>query len=84
MANVKVNKNVLVDLLKDEAVKEQIAAIIIEILGKDKGAILVALLEQLQAGQGTTTEPKKPWYKKLISWVSTLLPLVLGFFGKKK
>lgn len=84
MANVKVNKNVLVDLLKDEAVKEQIAAIIIEILGKDKGAVLIALLEQLQTNQGTTTEPKKPWYKKLISWVSTLLPIVLSFFGKKK
>ena len=83
MAN-KLNKGVLVDLLKDPEVKAAIEALIVELLGKDKGALLLALLEQLQVGQGEDAPTVKPkWYVRVFNWAKAILPFVLSFFKKK-
>lgn len=81
MANNKLNKNILTDLLKDDEVRAQVEALIVELLGKDKGALLLALLSQIQENQTTTV--KKPWWKKVFGWVVALLPYIKTIFVKK-
>jgi hypothetical protein len=81
-----INKQALLDLLKDDEVRAQVEALLMEILGKDKGALIMLLLEQLQANTSEVETPveKKPWWKKLFSWVTVLLPYIVKLFGKKK
>ena len=92
MAKVKLNKADLSGLLKDEEVREQIKALVIELFGKDKWEALLLLLDGLLGPaeeESEDTEPeaeevKVPWYKKLLKWAVTIVPILFKLFGKKR
>ena len=88
MKNLKNNKGALVELLKDEEVKAQIKAVIVELLGEDKWALLQNLLNSIgfEADEDTATpEPvKEPWYKKLWGFVKSNWMTIVSFFLTKK